>query len=135
MSLLETREFLPSWLVDTDLVQQTRELEPVLRRIDHLWRRTVDLDVLTVKRQCDVIWGLTTHGKNNTSRVLCVVDIQDGLQADILEVEPVGLIIVRTDGLGVVVHHHRLKTIVTKGSDGSDSAPVELDGRANTVYT
>jgi hypothetical protein len=37
---------------------------------------------------------LTTHGKDNTRRALKLVDVQNGLEADVLEVKAVRFIVV-----------------------------------------
>jgi len=131
--LVETVELLPERLVDSDLVEHSRELVSVLGGIDHLGRGSVDLDVLSEERESDVVGRLSSHGHHDSARPLGVVDVEDRLERDVLEVEPVRLVVIGGDRLGVVVDHDRLESEASKSPDGSDGAPVELDGGSDSV--
>ena len=81
-------------MVDTDSVKHTRELVSVLGRVNHLRGGTQDLDIKTVEGQRDVVRGLTAHGEDDTAGLLELVNVEDGLESDVLEVKTVGLIVV-----------------------------------------
>jgi hypothetical protein len=73
---------------------ENTEFETVLRAVNHLGRGTENLDVAPVERKGDVVRGLTTHGDQDTSRVLELVDVQHSLDTDVLEVEAVGFVVI-----------------------------------------
>ena len=133
--LLEAGEFLPGWLINTDSVEHAGELVSVLGVVNHLWRGAENLDVEAVERQSDVVWSLSTHGNQNTAGRLKLVDILDGLEVDVLEVEAVSLVIIGGDSLWVVVDHDSLVSVLTESADGADRAPIELDRGTDTVDT
>jgi hypothetical protein len=56
-----------------------------------------------VERQRDVVGSLTTHGEDDTAGVLELVDIENGLEGDVLEVQAVGLIVIGTYCFWVVL--------------------------------
>lgn len=135
LGLVETGELLPQRLVDSDLVQHSRELVSVLGGVDHLGGGTVDLDVLSVKLESDVVGGLTSHREHHTRRSLGVVNVEDGLERDVLKVESIGLVVIGRNRLGVVVDHDRLEAQLSQRSDSSHRTPIELDRRTNSVHT
>lgn len=71
-----------------------RKLEAILRCIDHLGRGAQDLHIRPEQRQGNVVGGLAAHRQDDTGGVLELVDVQDGLEGDVLEVETVGLVVV-----------------------------------------
>lgn len=127
------RELLPEGLVDAEVVEHARELVTVLGHVDHLGRGTEDLDALAVQGKGDVVRRLSSHRNDDSARRLDLVDVEDRLEADDLEVEAVGLVVVGTDRLGVVVDHDRLESAVANGPDRANGAPIELDGRSDAV--
>ena len=64
---------------------------------------------------------------------LGVDDLQDVLQGERLEVEPVGGVVVGGDGLRVAVDHHGLVAGVAQREGGVDAGVVELDALADAV--
>ncbi|KAH3666829.1 hypothetical protein OGAPHI_003278 [Ogataea philodendri] len=133
--LLDRGQFLPGRLVNTNLVKHSGELVSVLGRIDHLWRSTQNLDVLSVQWQSNVVRSLTTHRNDDTRRLLELVDIQDSLEVNCLKVQSVGLVVIGRNSFWVVVDHDRLESLFSQRSDGSNCTPVELDRRSNSVDT
>ena len=87
-----------------------------------------------VQLEGQVVGGLPAHGHDNAEGLLSLVDLADRLEGQLLEVQAVALVVVRADGLGVVVDENRLVAELAQGHDGIDAAPVELDGAADTVH-
>ncbi len=75
------------------------------------------------------------HGQDYTARVLDVVDVQNRLDADVLEVKTIRLVVVRADRFGVVVNHDSRQALVAERPDRAHRAPIELDRRADAVHT
>ena len=61
----------------------------------------MDLHAGARKRQSDVVRGLTAHGDHDTGRLLERVDVHDGLEADVFEVQAVGLVVIGRYGLRI----------------------------------
>jgi hypothetical protein len=100
--LINAGEFLPLRLVDAESVEHPRELKSIFCAINHLRRGTENLDVAPIERKGDVVGGLTTHGDQDTSRVLELVDVQHSLDTDVLEVEAVGFVVIGAHRFRVV---------------------------------
>ena len=66
-------------------------------------------------------------------RVLHLDDIHHTFEREFLEIETVAYVVVGGNGLRVVVDHHRTETVVADGVKGLYAAPIELDGRTDTV--
>lgn len=64
---------------------------------------------------------------------LPLVNVQDALQRQLLKIEPVALVEVGADRLGVVVHHHCVLAHLSEGTDTGHGTPVEL--HAASCYT
>jgi hypothetical protein len=60
-------------------------------------------------------------------------DLEDVLEGQRLEVQPVGGVVVGGDGLGVAVDHHRLVAGVLQRLDGVHAGVVELDALPDPV--
>ena len=65
--------------------------------------------------------------------LLLVDDLQDVLERQRLEVQPVGGVVVGRDGLGVAVDHDGLEAILAQRHRGMHAAVVELDALADAV--
>ena len=63
------------------------------------------------------------------------IDIHDTLVTKFLKVKTVGFVEVSRDGLGVVVDHNRGEAVLAEGTDRAYGAPIELDRRADAVYS
>ena len=132
--ILVRREHTPFWLVDANRVAQRRKLVAVLGGVDHLGRSACDLDVALLHREGEGVRDLAAHRDHCLRAALGLVDVEHALERELLEVEPVALVIVRRDGLGVIVDHHGLLAHLAQRADGRDGAPIELDGRADAVH-
>ncbi|KAF3384345.1 hypothetical protein F1880_003105 [Penicillium rolfsii] len=133
--LFNAGQLLPSGLINTNAVKHARELVTVLSAVNHLRGGTKDVDVQAVQRQSDVVGGLTTHGDDHAAGSLELVDIQDGLEVDVLEVQTISLVVIGTDGLRVVVNHDGLVALLAESTNGAHRAPIELDRGTDTVDT
>jgi len=69
-------------VVHTNFIKEKRELVSVLRHVDHLGGRAINLDILAIESQRYVVGCLTSHGQDDTTRSLRVVDVENGLQAE-----------------------------------------------------
>jgi hypothetical protein len=71
-----------------------RKLISVLCSVNHLRGGTQNLDVGSEQRQSDVVGGLAAHREDDTGGALELVDVQDGFETDVLEVQAVGFVVV-----------------------------------------
>ena len=70
---------------------------------------------------------------HRAGRALGLDHLEDVLEGQRLEVEPVGGVVVGGDGLGVAVDHHRLVAGVLQRHDGVHAGVVELDALPDPV--
>ncbi|RUS29416.1 hypothetical protein BC938DRAFT_480689 [Jimgerdemannia flammicorona] len=126
--LVKIRQLLPQGLIDAISVAHARELVTVLCGAH-------DLDVLTVQGQRDVVGRLSTHRHDDAGGSLNLVYVEHALDVDVLKVQAVGLVVIRTDGFRVVIDHDGLDALPPKGADGANRAPVELDRATDTIHT
>jgi hypothetical protein len=54
----------------------------------------MDLEAGARERQSDVVRGLSAHGNHDTRRIFEGVDVHDGLEADVFEVQAVGFVVI-----------------------------------------
>ena len=80
-----------------------------------------------------IMTSLASDTEDDPLRVFHPIDVHDGLEGDLVEVEPVAHVVVGGDGLGVVVEHDGLLAEGAQLADAPDRAPVELDGAADPV--
>ena len=132
---LERSDLSPFRLIDANAIENRRELVAVFRTIDLLRVGTKNIDTGLLEAERNVLWELTAYADDDTLCTLELVDIHDTFPAELLEVEPVSLVEVRRDSLGVIVDHDGALAHVTQLASTGDSAPVELDTAANTVHT
>jgi hypothetical protein len=60
-----------------------------------------------VAAEGDVVGDLPAHGQEDAERLLPLIDVEDPLEAELVEVEPVADVVVGRHGLRVVVDHDR----------------------------
>ncbi|GFF30855.1 LOW QUALITY PROTEIN: hypothetical protein IFM46972_03049 [Aspergillus udagawae] len=136
LGLGDRGKLLPSRLINTDAVQDLRELVSVLSLVNVLRIGTKNVGTASLlQAESDVLGQLTTDGHNNTAGTLEFVDIHDTLVAEFLKVELVSSVEVSGVGLGVVVDHDSLLAHVPQGEGGVDRTPIEFDRASNTVDT
>lgn len=136
LSLGDGGKLLPGGLVNTNAVQNLRELVTVLSTVNVLGVSSENVSTTSLlEAESNVLRKLTTDRDDNTAGALELVDIHDTLVAEFFEVELVSGIEVSGVGLGVVVDHDSLLAHAAQGKSGVDSTPVKLNGASNTVDT
>ena len=136
LSIGDRGQFLPGGLVDTNAIEDRRELVTVLSLVNIQRVGTQNSGTTALlQTEGNVLGQLATDRDNDTASSLELVDIHDTLVAELLEVQLVGSIEVSGVGLGVVVDHNGLLAHLAEGEGGVDSAPIELDGATDTVHT
>ncbi len=78
---------------------------------------------------------LHDHARDRARQRLRVDDLQHVLERQRLEVQAVGGVVVRGDGLRVAVDHHGLVARLAQREGGVDAGVVELDALADAVGT
>ena len=89
--------------------------------------------VLRLKAHGQVIGYLSAGRDDHASRNLQIGDVQHPLERQLVEVEPVADVVVGRDRLGIVVDHHRAKSLLADRVQRADAAPVELDRTSDAV--
>ena len=109
----------------------------VLGGVDRLGRGAHDRHAVVLERLREAQRGLSAelddHARDRSGERLRVDDLQHVLEGERLEVQPVGGVVVRGDGLGVAVDHHGLVARVAQREGGVDAGVVELDALADAV--
>ncbi|GAA3072703.1 hypothetical protein GCM10020000_66920 [Streptomyces olivoverticillatus] len=109
----------------------------LLGEVDGLGRGADDRHavVLECLRQAQRGLAAELHddARDRARLLLGVDDLQDVLQGERLEVEPVGGVVVGGDGLRVAVDHHGLVASLAEREGGVDAGVVELDALADAV--
>src|SRR3990172_4187029 len=105
----------------------------ILGQVDCLVRSPEDpiAGVLDVARQAER--GLAAELGDDAEWLLAVADGQDFLWGKRLEVQAIGRVVVRGDGLRVAVDHHGLVAQLAEGLRCVDAAVVELDPLADAI--
>ena len=88
---------------DVKLLEQGVEPLAVLGDVDALGRCAEDADAVAVERLRERDGGLPAEGDHDAGGLLDVDDLQHVLSRERLEIQAVGGVVVRGDGLGVVV--------------------------------
>ena len=123
----------------TGLAQHPAERAPVLGQVDAL-RRCAD------DRKTQVLEGLRQSQRGLAPQLhddsddlagggLGLVDLEDVLEGERLEVQPVGGVVVGGHRLGVAVDHDGLVPLVAQGQGSVHARVVELDALADAVGT
>ncbi len=133
LHVLHARQGTPAGLVDAELVEHGGELAAVLGTVDADGRRAEDRHALPVELHGEVVRYLSARGDNDAAGRLKVDDVEHPLKRQLVEVEAVAHVVVRRDGLRVVVYHDALVAELARGLYGVDRAPVELYAAADAV--
>ena len=135
VDIREARQLLPAGLVDAELVKHGGELVAVLCIIDVLSLRPEDGDALRVELESEVIGDLSARREDDTAWRLQIKDVKYALEGQLIEVQTVGDIVVRADGLGIIVDHHRAVALLADRLQGVDATPVEFYRAPDAVGT
>lgn len=119
------------------LGEHAAEGAAVLGGVDGLGRGAHDRHAVVLQGLREAQRGLAAEldddARDRPCLCLGVDDLQDVLERERLEVQPVGGVVVRGDGLGVAVDHHGLVARVAQREGGVDAGVVELDALADAV--
>ena len=133
LHILHRGQRAPFGLVHADTVEHGGELVAVLGVVDTLGRSTQDGHLLRVEFHRQIVGDLSAGGDDDAVRVLQLDDIHHPFEGQFIEIESVADIVVGRNGFGVVVDHHGTEAVGADGVQGLYAAPVELDGRTDTV--
>ena len=78
----------------------------VLCLVDVGCRCAEDRDIMFMQSECQVVWYLAAHRDNYPVRRFKVYDVHDPLEGQFIKIEPVAFVIVRRDGLRVIIDQH-----------------------------
>merc|ERR1712051_310436 len=106
-SLFGSGELGPLRLVYAQRIAELAKLEAILASVDGLDGCTKDLDAVLMQANRQIIGGLPADRHDHTCWLLQLHDVEDPLLAQLLEVEPVGLVEVRGYGLRVAIDDNR----------------------------
>ena len=113
--------------LDREPLQQGIEPFPVLCHVDGLSAGTQNGDTVAVQELGELDGRLAAEGHHHAHGLLHLDDVHDILGEQRLKVQTVGGIIVRGDGLGVVVDDDYLVAQLLQRPDAVDGGIVELD--------
>ena len=115
------------------LVEDGRELLPVLGELDALGRRADHVDAIFLQRSREVQRRLAAKLHNHPVALFLLINLQHILERQRLEVEAVAGVVVGRNGLGIRIHHHALVAHFAEREARVHAAVVELDALADTV--
>ena len=76
--------------------------------IDAQRRSAENLESSFVKQNRQIVWNLSSHRDDDAYGVFLAINFHYGFKTQLLEVELVALVIIRTHGLGVIIDDNRL---------------------------
>ena len=117
--------------LDGEPLQQGIEPFPVLCHVDGLGAGAQDRDTVAVQELGELDGRLAAEGHHHTHGLLHLDDVHDILGEQGLEVQTVGGVIVRGDGLGVVVDDDYFIAQFLQGPDAVDGGVVKLNALAD----
>mmetsp|Transcript_46803 Transcript_46803/g.134816 ORF Transcript_46803/g.134816 Transcript_46803/m.134816 type:complete len:365 (+) Transcript_46803:1433-2527(+) len=82
-----------------------------------------------------VVRSLPADRDDDACGLLEMADLEHGFQRQLLEVEAVALVVVSGHRLGVTIDNHGAVARLAEGTNGADTAPIELHGGADAVAT
>ena len=114
-------------LLEADLPEEVGEALAVLRPVDRVRRRPEDPDARPLERHRELERRLPAELDDHPERLLLLDDVEDVLEGQGLEVEPVRGVVVGRDRLRVAVDHDRLDARLAEREGGVHARVVELD--------
>ena len=133
LHIFQTGKFLPSRLVDAELVEHGREFITVLCAVDRNRRSTQYRNRLTIEFHCQIVRNLTAYGYDYAARLFEVYNIEHTFKRKLVEVQTVAHIVVSRYCFGVIVNHDGFVPQLACSLDSVHRTPVELNGRPDTV--
>jgi hypothetical protein len=108
---------------------------PVLGEVDRRRGGAEDPDPCRLEFSCEVEGRLAAELHDHPLGLLLFVDREHVLDGQGLEIELVGGVVIRGDGLGIAVDHDRFVPRLAEGEGGVDAAVVEFDPLPDPVRT
>ncbi len=124
----------PLRAADPEPVEERAEALAILGQVDRLVRRAEDAEAGVLELARELERRLAAELDDDALRPLALADRQHFLDAERLEVEAVGGVVVGGDGLGVAVDHHRLAARArgTSARRGRSSSRTRCPGRSGS---
>ena len=119
----------------TDALHHRSEQSAVLRGVDRVGRGAPDRYARVGQASRELERSLSTELHDDPDGAFTVDDLEHVLERQRLEIQPVGRVVVRGDGLGVAVDHDGLVPSILEREHGMDAAVVELDALTDAVRT
>ena len=116
-----------------ELREQRAEAAAVLGEVDRVDARAEDRHARVLQAGGELQRRLAAELHDHALGLLDLHDAEHVLERERLEVQAVGGVVVRRDGLGVAVDHHRVAAGGADGHRGVHAAVVELDALADAV--
>ena len=113
--------------LDGKALQQRVKPLPVLRHVDALGGGPQDGDALAVQKLGQLDGGLPAKGHHHAHGALHLDDVQHVLRAKRLEIQAVGGVVIRGDGLRVVVNDDHLVAQLLEGPHAVDRGVIKLN--------
>ena len=107
---------------------------PVLRPVDVRGGGTEYVHAALGELDGKVIRYLPSHGDDHSLRGLEPDDVHDPFERQFVEIQPVAHVVVRGDGLGIVIDHYTPPALPADLLHAGYGTPVELDGTADVVF-
>jgi hypothetical protein len=124
-------------LAQTEAGQQTLETPPVLGKVDRVGRGPENRHLSSFQRGGKLERGLAAELHDNSEQRAAAPldphDLDHVLGGKRLEIEAVGGVVIRRDGLRITVHHDRLDVSFAQAISGMHAAVIEFDPLADAV--
>ena len=118
-----------------EAVEQVAEAAAVLREVDRVDARAEDRHAALLQARGELQRRLAAELHDHAFGLLDLDDPEHVFERQRLEVQAVGGVVVRGDGLRVAVDHHGVAPRCAHGHRGVHAAVVELDALADAVGT
>ena len=128
---LQSEDSLALGPPDGEAFQEGVELLPVLRQVDARCAGAQNGHARAVQEFCQADGGLAAEGHHHPHGFLRRDDVHHVLRGEGLEIEPFGGVVVRGNGLRIVIDDDRLVAQFLQGMDAADGGIVEFDALAD----
>jgi len=128
----ERAQLLPGGLLDIQPIEQRGKLSAILGAVNHAAGCAQDGKAGLASGRDRLFGGLAAHGNDQAERLFQAANFADGLKAQLLEVEPIAMIVIRAHCLRIVIDHKGLITQLAQGQGGIDTAPIKFDRAARS---
>jgi len=106
--IVQAGQFLPSRLVDAQLVKHSWELVAVFSTVNRNRRGTQYRNRLAIEFHGQVVRNLTTYRNDDAARLFQIDDVEYAFEWQFVEVQAVAHVVVSRNRFRVVVNHDRL---------------------------